>query len=62
MPGHEDLSDFLDAAAEAVALRRSTASARALVPPRRDKLAVGASGHLTPTASAGSAATPRRPR
>jgi subtilisin family serine protease len=50
MPGHEDLSDFLDAAAEAVALRRSTASARALVPPRRDKLAVGATGHLTPTA------------
>src|SRR6478752_2737189 len=50
MPGHEDLSDFLDAAAEAVALRRSTASARALVPPRHDKLAVGAGGHLTPTA------------
>jgi subtilisin family serine protease len=50
MRSDEDLSEFLDAAAEAVATRRSAATARALVPPARDKLATGAKENLTPSA------------
>ena len=50
MHSGDDLREFLAATSEAIRQRTSAVSARALIPPARDALHIGAKGKITPAA------------
>src|SRR5262249_9084635 len=51
MGTNDDVDSYLRASIEAIEMRRSVASARALVPPRRELLGASAAGSASPVSA-----------